>query len=48
MQTFYRQILQQGESPNVALFQAQLQMWESDNRRNPDFWSGFIAQGEWR
>ncbi|MTJ55490.1 CHAT domain-containing protein [Anabaena sp. UHCC 0253] len=48
MQRFYQQMLQHGESPNVALRQAQLQMWKSDNRRNPYFWSGFIAQGEWR
>ncbi|GAX37359.1 CHAT domain-containing tetratricopeptide repeat protein [Nodularia sp. NIES-3585] len=48
MQRFYQQMLQHGESPNVALRQAQLQMWELDNRRNPYFWSGFISQGEWR
>ena len=48
MQKFYQRMLQNGESPNVALRQAQLQMWQSDNRRNPYFWSGFILQGEWR
>ncbi|TVP63387.1 MAG: CHAT domain-containing protein, partial [Nodularia sp. (in: Bacteria)] len=48
MQSFYQQMLQHGESPNVALRQAQLQMWKLDDRRNPYFWSGFISQGEWR
>jgi CHAT domain-containing protein len=48
MQKFYQRMLQNGEAPNVALRQAQLQMWESNDRRNPYFWSGFIIQGEWR
>jgi CHAT domain-containing protein/tetratricopeptide (TPR) repeat protein len=48
MQKFYQRMLQNGEAPNVALHQAQLQMWNADNRRNPYFWSGFIVQGEWR
>ncbi|WP_414529433.1 CHAT domain-containing protein [Nodularia chucula] len=50
MQKFYQRMLQNGEAPNVALRQAQLQMWEQkeDKWRNPYFWSGFIVQGEWR
>ncbi|WP_416209811.1 CHAT domain-containing tetratricopeptide repeat protein [Nodularia sp. LEGE 06071] len=48
MQKFYQQMLQSGKSPNVALRDAQLQMWEQDRWRNPYFWSGFISQGEWR
>jgi CHAT domain-containing protein/Tfp pilus assembly protein PilF len=48
MQEFYQQMLQQGKSPNIALRDAQLKMWQQDKWRNPYFWSAFIFQGEWR
>ncbi|MEA5504706.1 CHAT domain-containing tetratricopeptide repeat protein [Halotia wernerae UHCC 0503] len=48
MQEFYKQMLQQGKSPNVALRDAQLKMWQQNEWRNPYFWSAFISQGEWR
>ncbi|UKO99721.1 CHAT domain-containing tetratricopeptide repeat protein [Nostoc sp. UHCC 0870] len=48
MQEFYQQMLQQDKSPNIALRDAQLKMWQQDKWRNPYFWSAFIFQGEWR
>ncbi|UKO99722.1 CHAT domain-containing tetratricopeptide repeat protein [Nostoc sp. UHCC 0870] len=48
MQKFYQQMLQQDKSPNIALRDAQLKMWQQDKWRNPYFWSAFIFQGEWR
>jgi CHAT domain-containing protein len=48
MQEFYKQMLQQGKSPNIALREAQKALWQQDKWHNPYFWAAFTLQGEWR
>ena len=48
MQEFYKQMLQEGKSPNEALRATQLKMWSQDKWRNPNYWAAFAFLGEWR
>jgi CHAT domain-containing protein/Flp pilus assembly protein TadD len=47
MPLFYKSVLA-GKSPAVALREAQLQMWQGKEWRNPYYWAAFTLQGEWR
>jgi CHAT domain-containing protein/Tfp pilus assembly protein PilF len=47
MPKFYKSVLG-GKSPAVALREAQLQMWQGKEWRNPYYWAAFTLQGEWR
>jgi CHAT domain-containing protein len=47
MPLFYKSVLA-GKSPAVALREAQLQMWQGKEWRNPFYWAAFTIQGEWR
>ncbi|AFZ01956.1 CHAT domain-containing tetratricopeptide repeat protein [Calothrix sp. PCC 6303] len=47
MPIFYKSVLA-GKSPAVALREAQLQMWQGKEWRNPYYWAAFTLQGEWR
>lgn len=47
MSDYYRQMLQQGLDPSVALQQAQLTMWQSGNHSAPYYWAAFTIQGDW-
>jgi CHAT domain-containing protein/tetratricopeptide (TPR) repeat protein len=47
MPLFYKSVLA-GKSPAVALREAQLQMWQGKEWRNPFYWAAFTLQGEWR
>ncbi|AFZ00374.1 CHAT domain-containing tetratricopeptide repeat protein [Calothrix sp. PCC 6303] len=47
MPIFYKSVLA-GKSPAVALREAQLQMWQGKEWRNPFYWAAFTLQGEWR
>jgi CHAT domain-containing protein/Flp pilus assembly protein TadD len=47
MPIFYKSVLA-GKSPAVALREAQLQMWQGKEWRNPFYWAAFTVQGEWR
>jgi CHAT domain-containing protein len=46
MPLFYKSVLA-GKSPAVALREAQLQMWQGKEWRNPYYWAAFTVQGEW-
>jgi CHAT domain-containing protein/tetratricopeptide (TPR) repeat protein len=48
MARFYQKILQGGKNPVQALREAQLEMWNSQDRRSPYFWAAFTVQGDWR
>ncbi|MBF2017868.1 MAG: tetratricopeptide repeat protein [Rivularia sp. T60_A2020_040] len=48
MQEFYKEMLQNGKSPNEALRATQLKMWSQDKWRNPNYWAAFAFLGEWR
>ncbi len=43
----YQAILDKKASPTTALRQAQLQMWQQKEWRNPYYWAAFTSQGEW-
>jgi CHAT domain-containing protein/Tfp pilus assembly protein PilF len=43
----YKAILEKNLSPTKALRQAQLQMWQQKEWRNPYYWAAFTSQGEW-
>ena len=43
----YQAILEKKTSPTTALRQAQLQMWQQKEWRNPYYWAAFTSQGEW-
>ncbi|MEO1560846.1 MAG: CHAT domain-containing protein, partial [Cyanobacteria bacterium J06632_19] len=43
----YKAILEKNLSPTTALRQAQLQMWQQKEWRNPYYWAAFTSQGEW-
>ncbi|AFZ01842.1 CHAT domain-containing tetratricopeptide repeat protein [Calothrix sp. PCC 6303] len=47
MPIFYKEVLA-GKSPSVALREAQLQMWQGKEWKNPFYWAAFTLQGEWR
>ena len=44
----YKAILEKNLSPAKALRQAQLQMWQQKEWRNPYYWAAFTSQGEWK
>ncbi|MBE9226824.1 tetratricopeptide repeat protein [Phormidium sp. LEGE 05292] len=48
MAKFYQKILQGRENPVQALREAQLEMWNSQDRRSPYYWAAFTVQGDWR
>ncbi|MBR8840938.1 MAG: CHAT domain-containing protein, partial [Stigonema ocellatum SAG 48.90 = DSM 106950] len=48
MQEFYKEMLLNGKSPNVALRAAQLKMWNQQQWRSPYYWAAFTFLGEWR
>jgi CHAT domain-containing protein len=48
MVRFYRNVLDQGESPAAALRSAQIEMWRQPDWRAPYNWAAFVHQGEWR
>ncbi|HAX74609.1 MAG TPA: hypothetical protein DCY88_01935, partial [Cyanobacteria bacterium UBA11372] len=48
MAKFYQKMLQEGQNPVKALREAQLEMWNSQNRRSPHYWAAFTVQGDWR
>ncbi len=48
MANFYQKILQGGQNPIQALREAQLEMWNSPDRRSPYYWAAFTIQGDWR
>ncbi|MEM7714418.1 MAG: CHAT domain-containing tetratricopeptide repeat protein, partial [Cyanobacteria bacterium P01_A01_bin.68] len=47
MKEFYKQMLQNGKSPNQALRATQLKMWKDEKWRNPNYWAAFAFLGEW-
>lgn len=47
MRRFYKLLFDRGESPSSALRLAQLSMLKDERWKAPNFWSGFIFQGEW-
>ena len=46
MESFYRNLMEEGLAPAAALRQAQLEMRSA--RPQPFHWAGFIVQGDWR
>jgi CHAT domain-containing protein len=48
MAKFYQKMLQGGQNPITALREAQLEMWNSQNRQSPYYWAAFTVQGDWR
>jgi len=48
MAKFYQKILPGGKNPVQALREAQLEMWNSQDRRSPYYWAAFTVQGDWR
>ncbi len=48
MQEFYKEMLINGKSPNVALRAAQLKMWKQQQWHDPNYWAAFTFLGEWR
>lgn len=48
MTSFYKGMLQEGQSPAAALRSAQLSMIADDRWRDPYYWAGFVLLGEWR
>jgi CHAT domain-containing protein/Tfp pilus assembly protein PilF len=47
MQSFYRSMLRDGQSPTAALRSAQIEIWKQRTWRDPYFWAAFVAQGDW-
>ncbi|MEO0966748.1 MAG: CHAT domain-containing protein [Cyanobacteria bacterium J06639_18] len=48
MQEFYKQMLQENQTPTQALRAAQLKLWSNPEWRNPYYWAAFTLQGEWK
>ncbi len=48
MAKFYQKMLNQDQNPVVALREAQLEMWNSQQRRSPYYWAAFTIQGDWK
>ncbi len=48
MPRFYRGILQHGESPAMALREAQLSMLKEKQWQDPYYWAAFTLEGEWK
>jgi CHAT domain-containing protein len=47
MSAFYQKMLQDDLSPDAALREAQLALWQQEEFRSPYYWSAFGLQGEW-
>ena len=47
MPIFYKAVLQ-GKAPTIALREAQLQLWNSEEWQSPYYWAAFTLQGDWR
>jgi CHAT domain-containing protein len=47
MKEFYKQLLQNNQTPAAALRQAQIKLWQSKSRKSPYYWAGFQLQGDW-
>lgn len=48
MKNFYEGLLEEGETPAVALRRAKLMMYRQEPRQSPYYWSAFVMQGEFR
>jgi CHAT domain-containing protein/tetratricopeptide (TPR) repeat protein len=48
MAKFYQKMLNEEQNPVVALREAQLEMWNSENRQSPYYWAAFTIQGDWQ
>ncbi|MTJ55894.1 tetratricopeptide repeat protein [Anabaena sp. UHCC 0253] len=48
MTEFSGQVLKKGQSPIVALRNAQLKLWQQQKTQDPRFWAAFTIQGEWQ
>lgn len=48
MTRFYQPILKEGKNPIIALREAQLEMWKSEQWQSPYYWAAFTVQGDWR
>jgi CHAT domain-containing protein/tetratricopeptide (TPR) repeat protein len=48
MKIFYREMLQENQTPSTALRIAQNELRKIPRYRNPRFWSGFTLNGDWR
>ncbi len=48
MTSFYRGLLEEGQTPSAALRQAQLALREQPGFEDPFFWGPFVFQGDWR
>ncbi|MEM6796815.1 MAG: CHAT domain-containing protein, partial [Acidobacteriota bacterium] len=48
MASFYRAMIDGGESPSAALRSAQLELRRRPRYRDPFFWAAFGVQGDWR
>jgi CHAT domain-containing protein len=47
MPIFYKAVLQ-GKAPTIALREAQLQLWNSNEWKSPYYWAPFTLQGDWK
>ncbi|OKH29527.1 hypothetical protein NIES2101_43280, partial [Calothrix sp. HK-06] len=47
MPIFYKAVLT-GKLPTVALREAQLQLWQSQEWQSPYYWAAFTLQGDWK
>lgn len=48
MRSFYRGMLERGETPALALASAQRELRADPRWRAPYYWAGFVLQGDWR
>lgn len=47
MERFYRAMFKDGLRAPAALRQAQIEMWNQRQWRDPYYWAAFVAQGDW-
>lgn len=48
MKNFYQGLLEEGDTPAVALRRAKLMMYRQEYHQSPYYWSAFVMQGEFR
>jgi CHAT domain-containing protein/tetratricopeptide (TPR) repeat protein len=48
MKNFYQGLLEEGDSPAVALRRAKLMMYRQGSHQSPYYWAAFVMQGEFR
>ena len=46
MNKFYQRMLPGGQNSINALREAQLEIWNSQDRRSPYYWAAFTVQGD--